>query len=261
MKKIKSVMIDDEQANLNVLGNMLAKHCPMIEICGTARSADEGFTLIAETKPQLVFLDIKMPGRSGFDLLRQLGDITFQVIFISAFDQYAVQAFEFNAVDYILKPIDHVKLIRAVSKVEQQMSSSANSNVIHFIHSLDEKSQLIKNITLHHHDKVHVVELSDICYIQAVRGYSEVVTATNQRLISAKSLSDYEELLSPFSSFLRVNKSVIINMRYVKDYTKGRECFISVKNGDEEIEVSRRKKADIIGYLKTGQLSAPNGAL
>jgi two-component system LytT family response regulator len=251
MKKIRSLIIDDEQANRDVLGNMLQKHCPSIELCGSASSADEGFELITALKPGLVFLDIRMPEKSGFDLLRMFGSIDFHVIFISAFDQYAIQAFEFNVLDYILKPIDHTKLVKAVGKVEKSIQNNHQENVLHFVHSLDEKSALIKRFSLHHNDKVHVIDIDDICYIQALRGYCEIVTENNQRFISSKTLSNYEDLLSPFSHFLRVNKSVLINIHYIKDYTKGMECMITIKNSSSEIEVSRRKKTNIIQYLKT----------
>lgn len=249
MKRIKSIIIDDEIANRTMLDILLKKHCPSIEIIGAAESAQEGYKLIQETEPDLVFLDIKMPVKSGFDLLRMFDQINFNVIFVTAYDQYAIQAFEFNAIDYILKPIDYVKLITSVNKVENNIKLN-NDNVIHFIHSVDEKSQLIKNIFLHQHDKVHVVNINEICYIQASRNYSEIITDSNQKLVSAKTLSDFEELLNPFPSFLRINKSILININYIKGYSKGTVCFISIKNNDQEMEVARRKKAEIIHFLK-----------
>ncbi len=250
MNKITCIIIDDETATINVLGSMLQKHCPVVEMVGHTSSADEGYGLISEINPQLVFLDIKMPGKTGFDLLRMFDDISFNVIFVSAFDQYAIQAFEFNALDYILKPVDHSKLTRAVDKVKNKIGQENNNNIIHFIHSLDEKSQLIKRISLHHNEKVYVVDINEICYVQASRGYSEIVTINNQRMLSSKTLSDYEELLSAFPYFLRVNKSIIVNINFIKDYTKGSDCFITLKNRDDIIEVSRRKKTDIIQYLR-----------
>lgn len=250
MTRIKSVIIDDETANRNLLDSLLKKHCPQIEIVGHAESADEGFELILRTSPDIVFLDIKMPEKTGFDMLKMFENINFSVIFVSGFDQYAIQAFEFNAVDYILKPIDHVKLIIAVSKTIERVSRKSNHDIIHFIHSIDEKSQLIKNITLHHNDKVQVVDLNDICYINASKGYSEITTLNNQKLISTKILSDYEELLNPVQNFLRVNKSVLININHITHYSKGSVCFVSMKNSKEDIEVSRRKKTDIIRFLK-----------
>jgi len=246
---INSVIIDDEAANLEVLDSMLKRHCPEVNVKGKAQSAAEGYRLIRELSPDLVFLDIKMPGASGFDLLRMFGRIEFNVIFVSGFDHYAIQAFEFSAVDYILKPIDHSKLVTAVDKAKDRIIKKNNDNIIHFIHSLDEKTELISSISLHQNDKVHIVELKDIYYIQAARGYSEIVTAT-QKFVSAKPLNDYEELLSRYPYFIRANKSMIININYIREYTKGAVCFISMKNCDFEIEIPRRKKTAIIRYLK-----------
>lgn len=250
MRKISTLIIDDESANLNVLFAMLKKYCPNLDVKGLANSADEGYELIREQKPELVFLDIKMPGKNGFDLLRMFSSIDFQVIFVSGFDQYAIQAFEFSAIGYILKPIDHTRLTAAVSKAEELIRQKNNDNIIHFIHSMDEKTQLIKNISLHQNDKVHIIDIVNISYVQAVRGYSEIVTGDGERFISAKSLADYEEFLSVYPNFLRVSKSIIVNSDFIKDYTKGANCFITVKNYDLEIEVSRRKKTSILASLK-----------
>jgi two-component system LytT family response regulator len=250
MKKTRSVIIDDETANRYVLESLLQKHCPTIEIVGMAGSADEGYALIREMSPDLVFLDIKMPVKSGFDLLRMFEKLPFHIIFISAFDQYAINAFEFNAVDYVLKPIDHSKLIAAVGKLESRLWQKTDSNIIHFLHSIDEKSTLVNKILLHQHGKVQVVEIENIVYIQALRAYAEVVTADHHKMISSKTLNNYEELLSPFGHFIRVNKSVIVNSNHIQCYSKGETCFITMKNTSVEIEVSRRKKTSIIQYLK-----------
>src|SRR6218665_1423978 len=248
--QMKAIIIDDESANRNVLANMLNDHCRNIEVTGFAESADDGYRLISETRPDLVFLDIKMPGKSGFDMLRMFEKINFNVIFVSGFDQYAVQAFEFSAVDYILKPIDYSKLISAVNRAEEQIAQKNNNHIIHFIHSLDEKTQLLRTISLHQNDKVHLIDIREISYIQAIRGYSEIVTVKGGKYISAKTLTDYEELFGPYSDFLRVNKSIIINVNEIGNYTKGSICYITMRNNGPEIEVSRRKKTEIMHFLK-----------
>jgi two-component system LytT family response regulator len=249
LKKIKSIIIDDELANRNLLTSMLQKHCGSIEILGIAASADEGFELINATNPELIFLDVQMPENSGFDLLRRFRKIHFNVIFVSAFDQYAIEAFEFNALDYILKPVDHTKLIKAVTKAETKIEAGDYSDVVHFVHSLEEKDQLQKRISLHLNDKVHLVNINEICYIQAMRAYSEIVLTDNKKYVSGKTLSDYENMFGRFDHFLRINKSLIINVNHVKDYSKGADCVITIGN-NSEVEVSRRKKASIIQQLK-----------
>ena len=249
MQKIRSIIIDDEVGNQNVLNILLQKYCESIEVIGIGGSADQAYILITELQPDLVFLDIKMPGKSGFDLLRMFSEINFNVIFVTAHDEYAIQAFEFNAIYYILKPIDHVKLINAVNKVEKNILLNTGNNVIHFIQSIDEKSELIKNISLHKNGKVCIIDIDEICFIQAVRNYSEIITEDNQRLLSTKTLSNYEDLFSQHPNFLRINKSILININYIKEYTKGSVCFITVKNYEQEMEVSRRKKNGITQFL------------
>jgi len=247
--KIRSIIIDDEEANRNLLAGMLQKHCPTVQVEAMAASADEGYQLISTLNPLLVFLDVQMSEHSGFDLLRRFSSISFNVIFVSAFDRYAIEAFEFNALDYILKPVDHTRLIKAVNKAEAKIKARDYSDIVHFIHSLDEKDQLEKRISLHHHDKVHMVNINDICYVQGLKGYSEIVLINNHKYISSKSLTDYENMFERFDHFLRVNKSMIINVNHVKDYTKGVECIITIGN-NSEVEVSRRKKSTIIQQLK-----------
>jgi two-component system, LytTR family, response regulator len=248
-KPVRSIIIDDEQANRNLLSGMLRKHCPAVQVESMADSAAEGYRLIRELQPDLVFLDVQMPEESGFDLLRKFSELNFHVIFVSAFDQYAINAFEFNAIDYILKPIDHIKLARAVGKAEAKIAARDFSGIVHFISSLDDKNQIQKRISLHHNDKVHMVNINEICFVQAVRNYSEIVLTNEQKYISSKALSEYESMLEPFDNFLRVNKSTIVNINHIKDYTKGTDCVITIGN-NSEIEVSRRKKSSIIHYLK-----------
>lgn len=249
MKTLQCLIIDDERGNSDLIAKMLRKHCPAVEVTGFAASANEAYRLILDTQPDLVFLDINMPGHSGFDLLRRFDVINFHVIFITAFSKYAVEAFEFNAVDYLLKPVDHLKLITAVSKAAEKIMQHDYSTIVHFIHSIDEKSQLLKRIQVSHHDKMHVIDLDHICYIQADRGYSEIVLTDGRRFSTSKPLTIYENLLSRFDHFIRANKSMIINVHYIKDYTKGVDCIITTHD-NMEIEVSRRKKQNVVQYLK-----------
>ncbi|MBI3240463.1 MAG: response regulator transcription factor [Flavobacteriia bacterium] len=250
MNSIKSIIIDDESANRTVLDSFLKKYCPVIEVVGSAESVEVGYRMICDLSPDLVFLDVRMPSQSGFDLLRMFDEIPFHVIFITAYDEYAIQAFQFNAIDYLLKPIDYQKLIKSVAKVEETIRLKKNASVIHFVNSVDDKQELLRSITLHKKDKVQFVDIDQIAYIQADRNYCEVITSDNERLVSSKTLLDYEQLLQHYSNFLRINKSVMINIRFIREYTKGSTCFIYMKNGSEELEVSRRKKGEILQFLK-----------
>lgn len=251
MTKIKCILIDDEAGNISVLSKYLKKYCPDVEKIAEAESADEAFRLINGTKPDLIFLDIKMPSKSGFDLLRMFDKINFDVIFISGFDEFAIQAFDFNAIDYILKPIDYQKLISSVRKAKERIElKGKQQNILHLVHSIDEKKELVKKITLHHQGKVHIVDVQEISHIEAIRGYCEITTTENIKFISTKTLKDHEELLANIPSFIRVNKSVLINILHIISYSKGDFCLITLKN-KTEIEVSRRKKTEIIDKIKS----------
>lgn len=252
MTKIRYILVDDEIGNRSVLTNYLEKHCTETEKAGEARSADEAFELINSVKPDLVFLDIKMPDKSGFDLLRMFSEIKFDVIFVSGFDEFAIQAFEYNAIDYILKPIDYQKLISSVKKAKErfELKNKPEQNILHLVHSIDEKQELIKKISLHHQGKVYLVDVHDITHIEAIRGYCEISTSEGQKFVSTKTLKDHEDLLANIPFFIRVNKGVIVNVRHIISYSKGDFCFITLK-GKTEIEVSRRKKTEIIDKLKS----------
>lgn len=245
---MKALLVDDEEGNRALLANMIQKHCSQITLLGSSSSADEAFHQINTLKPDLVFLDIKMPEKNGFDLLRMYNQIDFAVIFVTGFDEYAITAFEFNAVDYLLKPLDHGKLVSAVNKATSQLN--AKTNILHFVHSLEEKTDIIHRVTLHGKDKVSIIEIKDIIYIEANRGYSEIHTSHNQKFMSAKTLAEYEELLKPIPDFIRVNKSHIINVQFLDSYSKGSDCFLYLKGCKKEIEVSRRKKTEVITHLK-----------
>jgi two-component system LytT family response regulator len=247
--KIKCILIDDEAGNRAVLSNYLEKYCPETEKIGEAESADEAFQLINRLQPDLIFLDIKMPVKNGFELLRMFPEIKFDVIFISGFDEFALQAFDYNAIDYILKPIDYQKLISSVKRAKERFDLKSRQNILHLVHSIDEKNELIKKISFHHQGNVHFVDIRDITHIEAIRGYCEIHTGDERKFISAKTLKDHEDLLAKVPFFIRINKSVIVNIHQIQSYSKGDFCFITLKN-KAEMEVSRRKKTEIIEKLK-----------
>jgi two-component system LytT family response regulator len=250
MNRIKTVIIDDEMANRTILNTLLARHCPAVDVAGAAASASEGYDLITAIKPDLVFLDVRMPEKTGFDMLRMFEEITFDVIFVTAYDEYAITAFEFSAIDYILKPVDYTKLINSVNRAVRNLQKNTRNNCTQLINAMGEGSGLLNRISLHQKDKVVIVELADICYIQAARNYCEVVTHDNRKFISSKTLCDYETLLAPHANFLRINKSMLINVHFIKEYSKGAVCFITLQNSPLALEVSRRKKAEILQVLK-----------
>lgn len=250
MNTIKTIIIDDEEHNRNLLSSLLKKHCPSIEICNVAVNADEAFSLINLHKPQLIFLDIRMPGKSGFDLLKQFSEIDFEVIFVSAFDEYAITAFDFNALGYILKPIDYVKLLNVIEKAIIKINSNySNQDVLNFAKTISDNSELINKIAVHHNDKVILVNINEIVSVKGGGNICELKLIDNTCYFSSKDLRLFENLLEKVGNFIRISRSVIINVDCVKSYSKGDICTIELANG-LNYELPRRKKAEVLNKMK-----------
>ncbi len=250
MRTITAIIIDDEAHNRFILKTLLNAHCPIVAIIDEAENADEAYQLILSKKPELVFLDVRMPNKTGFDLLKQFNKLDFEVIFVSAFNEYAITAFDFNALAYILKPIDYSKLIPAVEKAALKIRlNEKNENLFLFIQSLEEKNDLINKIHVHHRGEVVFLNLNEIMVIEAKGDFVEIKLENGANYYSTKDLKQYEQLLHEHQHFLRVNKSILLNANYIQSYTKGEECSIKLKNGNV-YEVSRRKKTEITGKLK-----------
>lgn len=248
---IHALIIDDEPHNLIMLRALLEENCPNINVLDTADSADLAFEKIKEYQPQLIFLDIKMPNKTGFDLLRMFTQINFEVIFVSAFNEYALKAFDFSALDYILKPIDYTKLIKAVSKAEQRIAEKNKTNhLLHFVKTIDEKNDLLHKITLHHKDTVLLLDINDIVFIEGDGDVCNIKTKDNTTYTSSKRLNMFEDLFQGTGNFLRITKSVMVNIHYIKSYSKGEPCIIELVT-QHYFEVARRKKLEITALLKT----------
>ncbi|MBC7695265.1 MAG: response regulator [Burkholderiales bacterium] len=247
---IRAIVIDDEVHNRNVLKTLLSKYCPLINVIAECEKAIDAFDKIKELEPQLIFLDIKMPGKSGFDLLKMFSRIDFEVIFVSAFNEYAITAFEFNALGYILKPIDYSKLIITVDKAIFKITSNEKSNsVFHFIKTLDEKNDVINKISVHHNDKVILLNINYIVSVEAKGGTCEIKLDDGKNYYSSKELKLFEEILEKAGNFIRISKSVIVNADYIISYSKGDICNLEVQNSGF-YEVSRRKKSEVINRMK-----------
>ncbi len=250
MSAIKAIIIDDEEHNRNVLNTLLERYCPLISIIGEAADANEAFGKINKLGPQLVFLDIKMPHKSGFDLLKLFDVINFEVIFVSAFNEYAITAFEFNALGYILKPIDYTKLIPVVDKaIAKIRAHEQNNNVFHFIKTLADKDDLISKIPIHNNGKVVLINIDEIISVEMKGELCELKLIDDTRYHSAKDLKLFEDMLEKVGDFIRINKSVIININHIKAYSKGEICVIDMMD-NSAFEVSRRKKTEVLRNIK-----------
>jgi two-component system, LytTR family, response regulator len=247
---ITCIIIDDEVSGRLVLKELISKFCSQVRIIGEAGNIQDAYELIVTKKPDLILLDIQMPGGSGFDLLRKFDTIDFEVVFVTSFDKFAINAIKFSALDYLLKPVEVKDLVTAMEKAsEERFNSSQRHPVyINLLNNLDE-SVKDKMIPIHHNDRVKMLKLSEIICFEADSNYTNIFTSANEKFSPAKLLKDFEDFLADHPDFMRVSKSAIINLSYIKEYSKGDPCILYMRNG-KEFEVSRRKKAELTEKIK-----------
>ncbi len=250
MGKVRSIVVDDERNCRTILTTILKEIGQEIEVIGEAQSVDEAYRLINELHPQLVFLDIQMPGGNGFTLLKMWNEIPFEVIFVTAFDQYALNAIKCSALDYLLKPVAKEDLRYAVNKAMKNIQVRLNmqQQIVALLDNLDPKIPE-KRIALHVNDKVKLINVTLITYIEADDSYCRIRLVTNENYTIAKLLKDFEEMFSNSCDFVRIHKSCMINVKHIREYTKGEPCVIEMQDG-RQFEVSRRKKQEVLEKLR-----------
>ncbi|CAN5830274.1 LytTR family DNA-binding domain-containing protein [soil metagenome] len=233
---IEAIIIDDESNNIYSLQNLLAKFCPEIHITGTATNAITGYELIKKVNPQLAFLDIEMPFGNAFDLLNHLQEIRFEIIFVTAFDQYAHKAFKYSAIDYLLKPINIDELIKAVDKVKTHIDNkSINEKVATLLHNMDPDKLNSPKIAIASLNDVTFISMNTIIRMEAQKNYTIVYVKDGTKILATKNLGSFEELL-PEEKFCRIHHSHIVNLGFIKKYNRGRGGYIEMDDGTE-IEV------------------------
>ncbi|SHN25031.1 LytR/AlgR family response regulator transcription factor [Mucilaginibacter sp. OK098] len=249
---IKAVLIDDERHNLNNLQELLNAYCPQITVCDTALSADDGTSIILKQQPDIVFLDIQMPNKTGFDLLRGLSNYDFEVIFVTAFDNYAIQAMRFAAIDYLLKPIDINELQsavdRAVKKCRLKVQNQQLENLIHLLKSQQNKED--QRIALTTLKETRFIKTNEIIRCESSNNYSTFFLQDGEELLVSKPIYEYEEILKDYG-FIRCHQSHLVNKKFVKSWKKEYGDHLLLFNGTE-IPVSRNKKDDVKKALDTG---------
>lgn len=235
-----AIIVDDEVNNRENLQHLLIKYCPSIEILGQAASVAEAIRLVKATRPEVVFLDIEMPGGNGFSLLEKLQPIDFQVIFVTAFDSYALNAIKFSALDYLLKPIDKKELMGAVSKIHLRERNQSNqlSNLTQFLKGETRK------IALNLSDEIRLVELQNIIRIEADNNYCHFLLKADETVLVSKHLGHFYEILKD-QRFARVHQSHLINQQYLEKYVKKDGGYLVLSNGDQ-VPVSRTQKEHVL---------------
>ncbi len=247
---IKAVIIDDEADARFVLKEQIERHLSKeLKIVGEADDVGTGLKVISDHKPDLVFLDIKMPEGTGFDLLKQLSKVDFEVIFTTAYDQFALDAFRFSAIGYLLKPIKHEELVNTVRTHIERLRNQGTVEdkrlkVLVENYGDDRK---IKKLVVSNINGFQIIDLENIIRLEGDRNYSRFILEDDIKILTSKRLGEYEDLLSTHG-FFRVHQSTIVNLRHVKAYEKGDGGKIQMSDG-EKVQLSRHRKQDFIALF------------
>ena len=238
---LKTIIIDDEPDSIKLLQLQLAQHCPEIEIAGTFTSSVKALSVIEKLEPDLVFLDIEMPVMNGFELLEKILHLPFSVIFITAFNQYALKAFRFNAVDYLVKPVDANDLVEAVAKAAKRIKPTATQ--LSLLQKQLRGEPATRIAIPGQQGGISFIDLNDIIYSEASNNYSKIILTDGNRFLISKTLKDVQEVLEE-EHFLRVHRQYIINLNHVKQFNRN-EGVLTMDNGDY-IPIARNQKERLI---------------
>lgn len=241
---LRTIIIDDEAPVREMLARMVAKFCPQAKLVGEAYSVASGLNAIRELKPALVILDIKLEDGTGFDLLKQLNTIDFKIIFITAYEKYAVQAFKFAAIDFILKPVNPEELADAVLRAENLSQHQFNTQLQALEENLKTDIHEKKKIVLKTQENIFLFDLQNITHLESDGCYTRVFTTDNDPILISKTLKDYDEMLSG-SGFYRIHKSFLINLSHIHKFER-QEGGTIVLTGNHKIPVASRKREELL---------------
>ncbi len=242
---MKTILVDDEENSLDILEIELKEYCPQVEIVAKCKSGKEAIAAVHEFNPDVVFLDIEMPQMNGFEVLKNLEDQEFDVIFVTAYDQFALKAFEFSAVDYLLKPIVKERLIAAVEKVSSLAETSISVEQLNMLMTnFQSYWQSQPRVALPTSEGLEFVSVDQIIYAQSESNYCWVFFDDGSKIFLSKTLKDLEGLLAKHG-FIRIHQSYLINADFIKRYVRGQGGYIILSNG-AKVPVSRSKKEVIL---------------
>lgn len=245
---IKAIIIDDDESNLSAMKEKLLKHCPEVNILSLCDNAKTGIEMIDSLHPDLVFLDIEMPVMNGFVMLQRLTFRDFQLIFVTAYDHYAIKAIRYSALDYLVKPADIDELKEAVRKGIENTNKKSTSFQLDMLQEYITKKQH-RRIPIPTADGLQFIELEEIIYLEASNNYTNIFLVSAKKILVSRTLKEFEDLL-PAESFLRIHHSSIINSSFVVRYIRGEGGQVVMRDGTV-LDVSKRKKSEFlqaIGY-------------
>jgi two-component system, LytTR family, response regulator len=250
MNELKAILIDDEPRGISSLQKLLQINCPNVTVVGSSTEANEAMRMVRNLLPDIIFLDIAMPVKNGFELLQELKDCNFEVIFVTAHNQFMIEAFHFSAVDYLLKPVEDNLLVDAVNRAKKRIEEkSGHKQIETFLHNLQQKRPSQKmRICIPSLKGFQVIELDDILYAESFGNYTNLYFQNKPLVCTSKPMHEYEKLLED-AGFVRIHKSILVNLLHVKEYLRGEGGSVILSNG-HEVEVARRKKDVFLSKMK-----------
>jgi two-component system LytT family response regulator len=245
---IKAILIDDEVHCLDTLSILLSDYCQEVQVMERCMSAKQGLMAIGKHNPALVFLDIEMPAMNGFELLEQFTDIQFAIIFTTSYDQYAIKAIRFSALDYLLKPIDPKELIAAVHKVETQKHLPSAEQFQMLMDQVKNKESGLRKIAIPTAEGFELISADELIRCEADDNYTHLFLKNKTKIIACRTLKEMEEHLESFSSFIRVHHSYLVNLNEVTKYVRGEGGYL-VMNDGSTVNVSRSRKEALMKFF------------
>jgi two-component system LytT family response regulator len=246
---IKAIIIDDEAHCIDTLSMRLKEYCPEVEILATCRSAVEGIETISQTSPDVVFLDIEMPTMNGFQMIEKIKGISFSVIFTTSFDQYALKAIRYSALDYLLKPIDPKELITAVHKIQSRTKQPQPEQFDMLFEKLEHKGGAFQKIAIPTIEGFELFNSASIIYCEADDNYTRFYLKDKRKITATRAFKDVEEQLLEFAHFARVHHSFIVNMNEVSRYVRGEGGYLVMSDGST-VNVSRSRKDTLLKWFQ-----------
>lgn len=243
---MRAIIVDDELKSRESLKILLEEFCENVDVSALCKDVDEGVAAIQKHKPDIVFLDIQMQRETGFDLLEKITPITFEVIFTTAYSDYAIKAFKFSAIDYLLKPIDIEELKKALEKVEQKLNGNIALRLEQLVQNLRPTSPNFK-LALPTSDGLIFIKVDDILYCEASSNYTQIFSSDGKKYIVSRTLKEYEDLLTEHN-FFRIHNSHLINLNSIKKYVRGEGGYV-IMNNDVSLDVSKRKKEAFLARM------------
>jgi two-component system LytT family response regulator len=241
---LTAILIDDEESSLNSLKQKILQHCPEIEIIASCNYPGSGMETIEALHPDLVFLDIEMPLMNGFTLLQHLKYKNFELIFVTAYDHYAIKAIRYSALDYLVKPIEIDSLKEAIKRAVSKKENLPNQRLELLLENASNEKKKYKKISIPTLEGLYFIKVDDIVYLEASGNYTKFHMVNNTKHTVSKTLKDFEEMLPP-DVFIRIHNSYIINKEFVEKYIRGEGGQV-VLFGNTVLDISKRKKGDFL---------------